>query len=263
MIYVRHLAGKTVAVLGLGRTGLSAARSLVSSGASVMAWDDHEEKRAEALVAGIPVIDLAAADFASINLLVLSPGIPHTFPEPHPVTVHARQAGVRIVCDVELLCEALPDADMIAITGTNGKSTTTALVGHILAGFRPTVVGGNIGWPVLEATPTHADTAFVLELSSYQLELTPGLNPRGAILLNITPDHIDRHGSLEGYIAAKFKMFDNSAPDAHGRKPVAVIAIDTPHTLKIADALAEKRHMECCARVYPGTADRRCCCYQW
>lgn len=153
------------------------------------------------------------------------------------MTTQAREAGVSIICDIELLCEAVPHTDMLSITGTNGKSTTTALIGHILAAYRPTVVGGNIGWPVLATNDPGQQGTYVLELSSYQLELTPSLQAKGAVLLNITPDHLDRHGDMDGYIAAKMKMFDGVAP---GRKPVAVIAIDTPHTLKIADTLQER-----------------------
>lgn len=240
MILIPNVVGKIFAVMGLGRTGLSAARSLIASGAVVWAWDDEEKKRIEAVAERIPVIDLNTADFSAVDKLVLSPGIPHLHPAPNAIAVKARRANVPVICDIELLCDALPENDVIAITGTNGKSTTTALIGHVLSSFKPVIVGGNIGWPVLDATIQHQDTSIVLELSSYQLERTPSLKPRGAILLNITPDHIDRHGSMEGYITAKLKIFEHGSIDKYGRKPTAVIVVDTSHAKKIADIVQQE-----------------------
>ena len=136
-----------VAVLGLGRSGRSAAKSLGQAGITVKAWDDSAPARAAAAAAGIPIHDLREESFDGVRLLVLSPGIPHTWPVPHPVVARARAANIEIVCDVELLMRACPDARYVGVTGTNGKSTTTALIGHILGAAVPTAVGGNIGTP--------------------------------------------------------------------------------------------------------------------
>src|SRR5574338_888469 len=134
MIEIAACRGQTVAVMGLGASGLNAPKALVASGARVLAWDDSPAKRDDAARSGVPIADLTAAEWAGVDLLVLSPGIPHRHPKPHPVAAAARAAGVDIACDVELLWRARPEARFVGITGTNGKSTTTALVGHILQG---------------------------------------------------------------------------------------------------------------------------------
>lgn len=231
MIDLSFLRGKTIAVLGLGKSGVSAVQALQAGGAVVWAWDDEEHKRQEA---GFPLTDLNAADFSAISLLVISPGIPHTFPQPHPVALRAKEARVPLICDVDLLLRAERDVDVIAITGTNGKSTTTALIGHILKNFRPTEVGGNIGLPALTLNPLGSAGTYVLELSSYQLELTPTLKAKGAILLNLSPDHIERHGDMAGYIAAKENLFNRPGD-------VAVIGIDTEPASLLADRLDVKK----------------------
>lgn len=231
MIDLSLLRGKTIAVLGLGKSGLSAVQSLQAGGAHVLAWDDEDQKRKEA---NYPLTDLNEADFSQISLLVISPGIPHTFPEPHPVAAKAKAAHVPLVCDVDLLLCAQPEADVIAITGTNGKSTTTALIGHILKNFRPTEVGGNIGRPALTLEALGSAGTYVLELSSYQLELTPHLKAKGAILLNLSPDHIERHGDMTGYIAAKENLFKNG----HG---IAVIGIDTEPAAALAERVGQNK----------------------
>lgn len=235
MITVPSLSEKTVAVMGLGIAGLSAARALTASGTRVMAWDDNPEGRARAAEAGVNIADPAGADWREIALLVLSPGIPHTFPAPHPVAAMAEAAGVPIVCDVDLLGRAYPSARYLGITGTNGKSTTTALVGHILsAAGTDTRIGGNLGPAVLDFDPPAGpDTVFVLELSSYQLERIGTIRHSISVLLNISPDHLDRHGGMDGYIAAKKHIFDRQTA---GDK--AIVGIDDPHCRAIADALA-------------------------
>ena len=216
MIPVHTFSGQKVAVMGLARSGLTAALSLAAGGAIVQAWDDAEARRAEAEAAGVTLTDLGALDWTGTAALVLSPGIPDQYPTPNPIAARARSADCPIICDVDLLARAKPDARYIGITGTNGKSTTSALVGHILnsAGL-PNQVGGNIGVPALALADIDEGGAYVLELSSYQLERTPSLRPNIAVLLNITPDHLDRHGGLEGYVAAKRMIFDNPATGGH------------------------------------------------
>ncbi|MGO1120205.1 UDP-N-acetylmuramoyl-L-alanine--D-glutamate ligase [Rhodovibrionaceae bacterium A322] len=208
MIELPFFNGYTVAVLGLGKSGLAAAKALVAAGADVWAWDDNEATRAAAEKAGVPLVELVQADWLQPVSLVLSPGIPHSFPLPHPVVDLAREHGVEIISDVELLGRSDPDAQFVGITGTNGKSTTTALIGHILdlAGRRAET-GGNLGRPAASFDPVGSDGFHVLELSSYQLELTHCITHNVAVLLNITPDHLDRHGGFDGYVAAKKTIF--------------------------------------------------------
>jgi UDP-N-acetylmuramoylalanine--D-glutamate ligase len=221
-IRIPAMVGLTVAVLGLGKSGLPAARALAASGATVWAWDDNAKARDEAKTADIPLVDLTACDWSTPSALVLSPGIPHKFPKPHPVAALATARRCPIIGDIELMARAALGARFIGITGTNGKSTTTALIGHILksAGLR-VEVGGNLGTPALTLTPLGKDGIYVLEMSSYQLELTHTLAFDVAVLLNITPDHLDRHGGMDGYIAAKARIFESQRA-----VQTAVIAVD-------------------------------------
>ena len=208
MIDLPFYHGYSVAVMGLGKTGLATARALMASGADVWAWDDHEDRRAAAGQQEIPLVDLERCNWHEPVSLILSPGIPHTFPEPHPVAALAREQGIEIICDIELLGRAQPDANYIGITGTNGKSTTTALIGHVIAlGGRNAQVGGNIGEPVLLLEPAGSEGSYVLEMSSYQLERTLSITFDVAVWLNISPDHLERHGGMDGYIAAKKNIF--------------------------------------------------------
>ena len=236
-------ADSTVAVLGLGRSGLAAARALLASDADVWAWDDDGETRARATESGIPLVDLNDCDWSGPEVLVLSPGIPHSFPKPHPVVELARSASCEIVGDNELLARARPEAACIGITGTNGKSTTTALIGHVLhrAG-RQAEVGGNLGVPVLELQSLGAEGLYVLEMSSFQLELTRSLELEVAVLLNISPDHLDRHGSMEGYIAAKESIFRRQKDSG-----TAVVDIDDDHSCGVYDRLMSENRQ----RVIP------------
>ena len=232
MIITDTFRDKQVAVMGLARSGIASVESLIAGGARVLAWDDNEDRRQQAAAAGAKIIDLVGAEWPNISALILSPGIPHTYPTPHPVTASARAAGVEIIGDIELLLRALPAARVIAITGTNGKSTTTALLGHMLdCADVPCVIGGNLGDAVLGLNDPGPDGAWVLEFSSYQLELTPSLAPEAAVLLTITPDHLDRHGGMDGYIAAKKRVLANLG--AHG---IAVIGTD--------DEICRKIHAE-------------------
>lgn len=215
MIPVTTFAGKTVAVFGLGGSGLATARALTAGGATVAAWDDGEAGRAGAEKAGIALVDLATADWTRFAALVLAPGVPLTHPEPHWTVHKAKAAGVEIIGDIELFCRERnahgPDAPFIAITGTNGKSTTTALIAHILRQAGKDVqMGGNIGVPILALKPPKKDRIYVIEMSSFQIDLTPSVNPTVAVLLNITPDHLDRHGTVEAYAAVKARLIANS-----------------------------------------------------
>ncbi|WP_419798983.1 MAG: UDP-N-acetylmuramoyl-L-alanine--D-glutamate ligase [Terasakiella sp.] len=221
MIIPTAYKDKTVAVLGLGKSGASVERALQNAGARVWAWDDKSTRD--------DLVDLTKADWTQIDLLVMSPGIPHTFPTPHPVAELARAHNCPIVCDVELLVQTCPTAKYVAITGTNGKSTTTSLIAHMLevAGF-DVAVGGNLGTPVLDLDQLDEDGVYVLELSSYQLERTPSLCADVAVWLNISPDHLDRHGGLDGYIAAKKNIFANQ-----GVEQFAIIGIDDDHSRKV------------------------------
>ncbi|MEI8393766.1 MAG: UDP-N-acetylmuramoyl-L-alanine--D-glutamate ligase [Rhodospirillaceae bacterium] len=226
MIDLFCFRGFPVAVMGLARSGLAAARALKESGATVLAWDDSPARRAEAEAAGIPLHDLHDADFTRIAALVLAPGIPHTFPERHPVVAKARAVGVEVIGDIELLARSEHEACWIGITGTNGKSTTTSLIGHIIKlSGRSVAVGGNLGMPVLGLAPMGANGTYVLELSSYQLELTRSAPFSVAVLLNITPDHLDRHGGMDGYIDAKLQIFKQKPVDG-SRQLTAVLSID-------------------------------------
>ena len=222
-----------VAVLGLGKSGLAAARVLKDSGAEVWAWDDNEDVRARAREQGIPIVDLQGCNWQELTTLVLSPGIPHSYPEPHPVAELARKHGVEIIGDIELLARAQRDAQYLGVTGTNGKSTTTALIGHILeTAGRSVEIGGNLGIPALELEPLDMGGVYVLEMSSYQLELTLSITFDVAVLLNISPDHLERHGGFEGYVAAKRQIFHRQT------KPrTAVIGVDDETCRSICDAL--------------------------
>ncbi|MBX9926590.1 MAG: UDP-N-acetylmuramoyl-L-alanine--D-glutamate ligase, partial [Hyphomicrobiaceae bacterium] len=215
MIRSSTFAGNRVAVFGLGSSGNTAALSLMAGGAEVSAWDDSEAGRASAAKALIPLVDLRQSDWSTFAALVLAPGVPLTHPEPHWTVVKARAAGVEIIGDVELFCReraaTCPDAPFIAITGTNGKSTTTALVAHILRSAGHDVqMGGNIGIPILALEPPAMDRIHVIEMSSFQIDLTPSVNPTVAVLLNVTPDHLDRHGTIEHYAAVKARLVANA-----------------------------------------------------
>jgi UDP-N-acetylmuramoylalanine--D-glutamate ligase len=230
MIPVRGFEDKTVAVFGLGRTGLTAARALIAGGAKVALWDEKPESREAAAAEGFPVVDLQAADWSQFAALMLSPGVPLTHPKPHWTVDKAKAAGVEILGDVELFARTVNAAPVhkrpkiIAVTGTNGKSTTTALIGHLCASAgRDTRIGGNIGLGVLGLEDMHGGAVYVLELSSYQLDLTSSLKPDAVVLLNISPDHLDRHGGMDGYIAAKRRIFLNQ-----GKGDTAIIGVDDP-----------------------------------
>ncbi|MBK1837800.1 UDP-N-acetylmuramoyl-L-alanine--D-glutamate ligase [Azospirillum sp. YIM B02556] len=235
MIDLFYMQELPVAVMGLGKSGLATARALRDSGAEVRVWDDNPASRAAAEAEGFQAVDLATADLSDLTTIVWSPGIPHTYPKPHPVAERARAMGIELICDVELLGRAERDCAFIGITGTNGKSTTTTLIGHVLAAAgRKPAVGGNLGTPVLTFDPIGSGGTCVLEMSSYQLELTHSITFDIAVLLNITPDHLARHGGMAGYIAAKTLIFHRQTWPR-----TAVIGVDDEHCRKIhADLVA-------------------------
>ncbi|MEO0412367.1 MAG: UDP-N-acetylmuramoyl-L-alanine--D-glutamate ligase [Pseudomonadota bacterium] len=228
MIPLSHLSGQTVGVLGLGASGLATARALTASGVTVLCWDDAQKGRDAATEEGFTVAELP---IPGIGLLVSSPGIPIAYPRPHPVIAKALAASIAVIGDVELFAQtrpALPSHQVIAITGTNGKSTTTALIGHCLesAGIAAQI-GGNFGPPVLSLEPNGG--VYVLEMSSFQLEQTQSLASDIAIFLNLTPDHGDRYGSFADYGAAKQRLFD-----MQGDNNTAVIALDDDEGRRLA-----------------------------
>jgi UDP-N-acetylmuramoylalanine--D-glutamate ligase len=247
VITARAFAGKQYAVYGLARSGLATVEALIASGAKVAAWDANEEARARA-PAGAELANLDEADLAQFDSLVVTPGLPLNR---HPIASRARDAGVEIIGDIELFARArpeLPPHKVVGITGTNGKSTTTALVHHILktAGV-PTTMGGNIGLPILAQDPLPEGGVYVLELSSYQIDLTQSLDCDVAVLLNITPDHLDRYENFEGYAASKVRLFEmqnlkHSRSWLFGRKqwqdPKRIIMVDDEVARDIADSLA-------------------------
>jgi len=233
MIDLGVLKGSSFAVLGLARSGLATVRALSAAGIDCIAWDDNAASREAAAAIGARLFEPAKIDWPKIDALVISPGIPNRLPKPHPVAAAARAAGKPLICDVELLARARKAARFVAVSGTNGKSTTTALIGHILqsAGLA-CEIGGNIGRGALDLAPLGADGIYVLELSSYQLELLQTFHAHVTVWLNITPDHIDRHGDMAGYVAAKTHIFDRQqAGDC------AVIGIDDDYSRAIRETV--------------------------
>ena len=255
MIPVHAFKGRRVAVFGLGRTGLATIRALLAGGAEVSAWDDSDVSRAAAEAQGFVLDDLNRRDWGDIAALILSPGVPLTHPKPHRMVELAHAVGAPVIGDIELFALevlAMPAKrrpKIIGITGTNGKSTTTALIGHILreAG-RNVTVAGNIGDAVLAQDPPRPGSFFVLELSSYQIDLTRSLECDVAILLNMTPDHIDRHGDFAGYFAAKQRLFA-----MQGETGIAVIGVDDDPT---RDYYSRLRMQRPDAQVLPISAGR-------
>ncbi|EGJ20564.1 UDP-N-acetylmuramoyl-L-alanyl-D-glutamate synthetase [Cereibacter sphaeroides WS8N] len=243
MIPVRGLEGRKVAVLGLGRSGLATARALEAGGAEPLLWDDSPEARARAEGQGFTVTDLTRERaFEGVALLVTSPGIPHLYPAPNPVIARATAAGVPVDNDIGLFFRSFATRDwdafdqmprVVCVTGSNGKSTTTALIHHILSeAGRPTQMAGNIGRGVLDLDPARDGEVVVLELSSYQTDLARALTPDVAVFTNLSPDHLDRHGGMGGYFAAKRRLFAEGGPDR------AVIGVDEPEGLYLAGQLS-------------------------
>ncbi len=244
MIPVQGYSGKTVAVLGLGRSGLATVAALQAGGANVVVWDDSPDAESKANDAGATLQDLTKPNaFKDIATLITSPGIPHLYPDPHPAIACAYAQGCPVDNDIGLFFRSFATGEwdnfesipkVIAVTGSNGKSTTSALIHHILeeAG-RPAQLAGNIGRGVLDIDEAHDGEVIVLELSSYQTDLARALTPDVAVFTNLTPDHLDRHAGHGGYFAAKRRLFAEGGPDR------AVIGVDEPEGNYIANQLAE------------------------
>ena len=258
MIPVQGYQGLKVAVLGLGRSGLATARALLAGGADPLLWDDAPAARQKAEAEGFSCRDLARSGaFGDVAALIVSPGIPHLYPAPNRVIAAALEAGVPVDNDIGLFFRsyATPDWDdfeiaprVVCITGSNGKSTTTALVHHILeeAG-RPTQMAGNIGRGVLDIDPAQDGEVVVLELSSYQTDLARSLTPDVAVFTNLSPDHLDRHGGMGGYFAAKRRLFAEGGPDR------AVIGVDEAEGWYLAGQMSEGALDDRVIRVSSGT----------
>ncbi|MEP1587696.1 MAG: UDP-N-acetylmuramoyl-L-alanine--D-glutamate ligase [Tateyamaria sp.] len=244
MIPVLGLAGARVAVLGLGRSGLSAARALAAGGAVPICWDDNPDAQESAEAEGFALLDLKKQGaFDDIARLIVSPGIPHLYPTPNPVVAAALAAGVPVDNDIGLFFQSFATQEwnnfdtsprVIAVTGSNGKSTTCALIHHIMEfANRPSQLAGNIGRGVLDIDPAIDGEVVVLELSSYQTDLARSLTPDVAVFTNLTPDHLDRHAGMGGYFAAKRRLFAEGGPDR------AIIGVDEPEGLYLANQLSE------------------------
>ena len=237
MIPVTTFAGKTVAVFGLGGSGLASCHALRAGGAEVIACDDDAQRMAQAVEAGFIAADLRHADWDKIAALVLSPGVPLTHPVPHWTVGLARAAAVEVIGDIELFCRErrahAPQAPFVAITGTNGKSTTTALTAHILRSAGHDVqLGGNIGTAILSLEPPRPGRVHVIEVSSYQIDLAPSLDPSIGILLNVSEDHIDRHGTLGNYAAVKERLVAGVQ-----ERGTAIVGVDDNFCAAVADRL--------------------------
>jgi UDP-N-acetylmuramoylalanine--D-glutamate ligase len=235
LIPVTCFAGKTVAVFGLGGSGLASCHALKAGGAEVVACDDSVDRLAEAAQAGFITTDLRKASWQGFAALVLTPGVPLTHPAPHWSVLAAQAAGVEVIGDIELFCRErrrhVPDAPFVAITGTNGKSTTTALVAHLMREAGHDVqIGGNIGTAILSLEPPRTGRVHVIEMSSYQIDLTPSLDPSVGILLNVSEDHIDRHGTLEHYAAVKARLIAAVQPNG-----TAIVGVDDGWSRAAAD----------------------------
>ncbi|MGR3376152.1 UDP-N-acetylmuramoyl-L-alanine--D-glutamate ligase [Salipiger abyssi] len=258
MIAVSGFEGRSVAVLGLGRSGLSAARALREGGAVPLCWDDNPEARASAEAEGFGVRDLArAGGFDGVDWLVVSPGIPHLYPAPNPVIAAAWAAGVPVDNDIGLFFRSFGSGDwamfdqppkVVAVTGSNGKSTTSALIHHILqSAGRDSQLAGNIGRGVLDIDPPGEGGVVVLELSSYQTDLARALTPDVAVFTNLSPDHLDRHGGIGGYFAAKRRLFAEGGPDR------CVIGVDENEGRYLANQLSEAPADDRVIRVSSGS----------
>ncbi|UXN59604.1 UDP-N-acetylmuramoyl-L-alanine--D-glutamate ligase [Phyllobacterium zundukense] len=234
MIAAHSMKDKTVALFGLGGSGIATAKAIIAGGAKIIAWDDNPESVARAQSAGIETADLRQVDWKQFSSFVLSPGVPLTHPRPHWTVDLARAADVEIIGDIELFVRernlAHKHSPFIAITGTNGKSTTTALIAHIIkSSGRDMQLGGNIGTAVMTLEPPADARSYVVECSSYQIDLAPSLNPTAGVLLNLTPDHLDRHGTMQHYTEIKERLVAGSE--------TAIVGVDDSFSAAIAARL--------------------------
>jgi UDP-N-acetylmuramoylalanine--D-glutamate ligase len=238
MIPVESFAGKTIAVFGLGGSGLATARALVAGGAMVVACDDKAESVEKARAHGVATDDLRTCDWSEFSALVLAPGVPLTHPAPHWSVGMARNAGIEVIGDIELFCRErhrlAPASPFVAITGTNGKSTTTALIAHLVrsAGL-DAQMGGNIGTAILSLEPPAPGRVHVIECSSFQIDLAPSLDAPVGVMLNVTEDHLDRHGTMENYAGIKERLVAGI-----GSGGTAVIGVDDNFSASMADRIA-------------------------
>jgi UDP-N-acetylmuramoylalanine--D-glutamate ligase len=237
MIPVTSFAGKTVAVFGLGGSGLASCHALKEGGAEVIAADDNADNVAKAAQAGFTTADLRTVSWANFAALILTPGAPLTHPAPHWSVLMAQRAGVEVIGDIELFCRErrrhAPNAPFVAITGTNGKSTTTALIAHLMCEAGHDVqMGGNIGTAILSLEPPRLGRVHVIEMSSYQIDLCPSLDPSVGILLNVSEDHIDRHGTIEHYAAVKERLVAGVQQNG-----AAIVGVDDGWSRAVADRL--------------------------
>jgi len=232
-----QLEGKPIAIFGLAKSGIATFHACEKAGIDTVLWDDNMANVDKMRAEGAAVEDLSKVDLSRFSLLCMAPGVPLTHPAPHPIVVQAQKAGIEIVSDIELFYRAHKNIRTIGITGSNGKSTTTALIGHVLkeAGFE-SAVGGNIGDAMLSVEQLSDNGIYVLELSSFQLDLCIQYAPTVAAFINISPDHLDRHGSLEGYIKAKERIFNG--------KGITVIGVDDAHSIHIAEKVEKKGNRE-------------------
>ncbi len=226
---------KKVAVFGLGKSGLATCTALAAGGAKIVAWDDKPAKVAEAQDKGVATGDLKEANWQEIAALILAPGVPLTHPAPHWTVTLARRNEKEVIGDIELFCRErrvrAPRSPFAAITGTNGKSTTTALLAHILAkNGRDVAVGGNLGTAILSLAPPSQSRAHVIECSSFQIDLAPTIDPLVGVLLNISPDHIDRHGNLRNYAAIKERLITGVSLNG-----TAVVGVDDELSASVAE----------------------------
>jgi UDP-N-acetylmuramoylalanine--D-glutamate ligase len=240
MTPVTVFAGQTVAVFGLGRSGLVTCQALMAGGAKVIAADDSAASVREAAAAGVTIGDLRAVDWPSLAALVLAPGVPLTHPAPHWTVERAKQANIPIIGDIDLFCreraKSAAGAPFVAITGTNGKSTTTALAAHILrSAGRDVQMGGNIGVPILSLEPPRRDRVHVVEMSSFQIDLAPTLDPTVGLLINVSEDHLDRHGTMAHYAAVKERLV--AGVEGGG---TAVVGVDDEWCRAVADRLEQQ-----------------------
>lgn len=256
MIRSRVFAGRRYAVLGLARSGLATVEALIASGAGVTAWDDRADARDEAMALGADIGDPMRINLVGFAAVIVSPGVPLNR---HPIADHAAKAGVPVLGDMELFAEAradLPPHKLVGITGTNGKSTVTALIHHMLedSGYAA-LMGGNIGLPILARDPLQPNDRgpgiYVLELSSYQLDLTQNLACDIAVLTNVTPDHLERYDGFEGYAASKARLF-SMLPDGSA----AVVAVDDAPSRAISDRVTQKLYRVSAADVDPADQAR-------
>jgi UDP-N-acetylmuramoylalanine--D-glutamate ligase len=241
MQYIHHLQNKKIGILGLARTGISSYLSLKNSGINVILWDDNYQIKKPSFSDLILEEDVYSPDsdkWHEIDLLIVSPGIPSNYPSCHELITLAKQRNIKYVCDIEILYNENKNADYIAITGTNGKSTTTSLIGHIFSSAKKiNQVGGNIGIASLDLEKLQKNQSYILELSSFQLEILDEFKANIAILLNITPDHLDRYKNMADYIEAKCRIFRNQSAN-----DIAIINIDNDLCKEIYSKLSKNNN---------------------